>query len=206
MAIAAAIYVLAWRHGVSAYRFVLVGIGLGFMAAAITSYLIVRANIYTAAAAYVWLTGSLNAVGWETVTPTAVLLAVFVPATIVLASRLRALQLGDDTCRGLGIGVERARLGLLFVGVGLVGAGTAAAGPVAFVAFMAAPIARRLTRTSLTILPAALAGALLVTVADLVGRRIFAPVEIPVGVITGIVGAPYLMWLLARANRIGRGG
>ena len=88
----------------------------------------------------------------------------------------------------------------------LAGAATAAAGPLPFVAFMAAPIARRLTRTPLTLLPAALTGAVLLLAADVVARRVFAPVEIPVGVVTGIAGAPYLLWLLARANKVGSGG
>jgi iron complex transport system permease protein len=72
--------------------------------------------------------------------------------------------------------------------------------PVAFVAFVAAPIARRLVGAPLTIVPAALTGALLLLASDLVGRRMFAPTELPVGVVTGLVGAPYLLWLLARAN------
>jgi iron complex transport system permease protein len=83
---------------------------------------------------------------------------------------------------------------------------TASAGPIGFVAFVAAPVARRLTRTSLTIVPAALVGALLVLVADLIGRRMFAPTELPVGIVTGVIGAPYLLWLLARTNKVGRGG
>jgi iron complex transport system permease protein len=71
---------------------------------------------------------------------------------------------------------------------------------------MAPPIARRLTGAPLALVPAALAGALLVVASDLVARTLFPSTEIPVGVVTGIVGAPYLLWLLARANRIGRGG
>jgi iron complex transport system permease protein len=102
--------------------------------------------------------------------------------------------------------VERVRAGLVVVGVGLAAVATAAAGPIAFVAFVSAPIARRLVRSSLTIVPAALAGATLVLLADLAARRLFAPVELPVGIVTGIIGAPYLLWLIARANRIGRGG
>lgn len=206
LVIATAIYILAYRDGVSPYRFVLVGIGLGAMAYACTSYLMIRAELWDATAATVWLTGSLNAVGWETVVPTSVIVLILAPTTLVLASRLRGLQLGDDTSKGLGVTVERSRLLVLFAAVGLAGAGTAAAGPIAFVAFMSAPIARRLTKTSLTLIPAALVGALLVLISDVAGRHLFSSAEIPVGVITGMVGAPYLLWLLARANHIGRGG
>jgi iron complex transport system permease protein len=168
--------------------------------------LITRGDIYSAAQATVWLTGSLNSVGWETVLPTGAIALVLVPATLVLSGRLHTLQLGDDLGRGLGVEVERSRLALLMAAMGLAGAGTAAAGPVAFVAFMAAPIARRLTRAPLTLVASALTGALLVLLADLLGRRLFAPAEVPVGVITGIAGAPYLLWLLARTNRVGKGG
>jgi iron complex transport system permease protein len=197
-AIAAAVYALAYQQGVSSYRFVLVGIGLGAVAVAITSYLMTRAEIFEAAEAFVWLTGSVNGAGWETAVPVAGTLAVLVPAALALASPLRMLQLGDDTARGLGVGVERSRLALLLVAVALAGVGTAAAGPIAFVAFLAAPIARRLTRAPLTLVPAALTGALLVVAADIAARRLFAPTEIPVGVFTGLCGAPYFLWLLGR--------
>ena len=206
LATATAIYLLAWRQGVSAYRLVLVGIGLGAMLASVTSYLLTRAEIFDAARATVWLTGSLNGRGWDQIRPVAVALAVLVPAALVLARQLRVLQLGDDTAAGLGVPVERIRAALVVVGVGLAAVATAAAGPIAFVAFVSAPIARRLVRSPLTIVPAALTGAVLVLVADLVARRLFAPTELPVGIVTGIIGAPYLLWLIARANRIGRGG
>jgi iron complex transport system permease protein len=200
-----AIYVLAYRKGVSSYRFVLVGIGLSSIAVALTSYLITRANIYEAAEANVWMIGSLNAIGWETIRPLTVVLALLAPLALLLTSRLRALQLNDDIATGLGVNVERSRLSLLGVGVALVAAGTAASGPIVFVAFLAPPIARRLARAPLSLVPAALAGALIVLIADLIGRRVFAPTEIPVGIFTGLCGAPYFLWLLARANRKGLG-
>jgi iron complex transport system permease protein len=136
---------------------------------------------------------------------------VLVPLLILMLKPLRMLQLGDDSARGLGVPVERARLGLVLIGVGLAATSVAAAGPITFVAFVSAPIARRLTRSPLSIGNAALVGALLVLLSDLVARRTFSwlfdkPIELPVGVVTGILGAPYLLWLLARSNRIGRGG
>lgn len=206
LATATAIYLLAWRQGVSSYRLVLVGIGIGAMLSSVTSYLLTRAEIFDAARATVWLTGSLNGRGWDEIRPVVVALAVLVPAALALARPLRTLQLGDDTAAGLGVPVERVRAGLVVVGVGLAAVATAAAGPIAFVAFVSAPIARRLVRSPLTIVPAALTGATLVLLADLAARRLFAPVELPVGIVTGIIGAPYLLWLIARANRIGRGG
>ena len=162
LALSIAIYVLAYRKGVSSYRFVLVGIGLSSMAVALTSYLITRADIYEAAEANVWMTGSLNAVGWETIVPLTLILGLLAPLALALGSRLRGLQLNDDIARGLGIGVERARLLSLGVGVVLAGVATAAAGPIAFVAFLAPPIARRLTRTPNTLVSSALSGAMIV--------------------------------------------
>ncbi len=173
---------------------------------AVTQYLLTRAEIFEAQRAVVWLTGSLNARGWEHVRTVALADIVLIPALVCLAASLRVLLLGDDTAKGLGVRVERDRLALVLVAVGLAGTATAAAGPIVFVAFVAAPIARRLTGDPLALVPAALVGAVLVVVSDLVARRLFAPTELPVGVVTGVVGAPYLLWLIARSNRVGRGG
>jgi iron complex transport system permease protein len=203
---AAVIYLLAYKQGVSAYRLVLVGIGVGGVLYSITSYLFTRAEIFDAQRAAVWLTGSLNGRSWDNVRSLGFAMLLLVPAVFLLARPLRALQLGDDTAKGLGVRVEWSRVALIIVGGALAAVATAATGPIAFVAFVAPPIARRLVNAPLTLVPAALAGALLLLLSDLVARRAFAPIELPVGVITGLIGGPYLMWLLARSNRIGRGG
>jgi iron complex transport system permease protein len=205
-ATAVAVYVLAFRRGLSSYRLVLVGIGASAFLSAITSYLLTKAEIYDAVRATVWLTGSLNGRTWDHVEPIALAMVVLVPAAVALARPLRTLQLGDDAARGLGVRTESSRAAVILVGVALAAVATAAAGPVAFVAFVAAPIARRLVNASLTLIPAGLAGATLLLLSDVAARRLFAPTELPAGVVTGIIGAPYLVWLLVRANRIGRGG
>jgi iron complex transport system permease protein len=203
---AVAIYLLAYRKGVSPYRMVLVGIGIGYALQSVVQYVLTRAQIYEAQKAVVWLTGSLNARGWEHVRPVSFAMLVLVPACLLLGRQLQALQLGDDTAAGLGVPTGRIQAGLVLCAVGLCAVATASAGPVLFVAFMAPPIARRLTRSAgAGLVPAALVGATLVLVADIAGRELF-PAELPVGVVTGVVGAPYLLWLLARANRVGRGG
>ncbi len=204
---AISIYLLAYRQGVVGYRLVLVGIGVTAVMGSVTQYLLTRAEIYEAQRAVVWLTGSLNSRGWEHVRPMAVALAVLFPTTIVLARHLKVLELGDETALGLGVRVERARGALLLTGVALAAVGTASAGPISFVALASPQIARRLVRErTLALVPSAALGALVVVSADLVGRRIFAPTELPVGVITAIIGAPYLLVLLARANKVGSGG
>jgi iron complex transport system permease protein len=203
---AMAIYLLAYKRGISSYRLVLVGIGLGAMLESVTSYLLTRAEIYDAREATVWLTGSLNGLTWNQLRPLTVSLVVLVPAAIWLVRPLRMLLLGDDTAKGLGVWVEPSRGALLLVSVGLAAVATATAGPVAFVAFLAAPIARRLTDSPLAVVTAGLAGAVLLLVADVLSRVVLPSTDLPVGIVTGIVGAPYLLWLLARSNRIGRGG
>lgn len=207
LATAVAIYALAYRRGVSGYRLVLIGIGIGAMLASFTAYLLTRAEINDAQRATVWLTGSLNGRSWDHVRPVGVALVMLAPITFVLGRHLRLMELGDDTATGLGVRVERSRGALILAGVGLAAVATASAGPIAFVALVAPQIARRLVGSAgATLLPSALVGAVLVTVSDVIARRTFAPTELPVGIVTGIVGAPYLLWLLARANRIGSAG
>jgi iron complex transport system permease protein len=148
------------------------------------------------------LTGSLNGRGWDDLRPIAVTLAVVVPVVLLVARHIRALELGDDAARGLGVRVERSRAVLLLAGVALAAVATASAGPIGFVALMAPQITRQLVGgRALGLLPAAAGGALLVVASDLVARQLFAPIELPVGLITAILGAPYLLYLIARSDR-----
>ncbi len=198
------VYVLAWKRGVQAYRLVLVGIGAGFAITATIDYLITRAQITDVQRAAVWMTGSLNGVGWDEVRMVAGALVVLGPLAILMQRRLDRLDLGDDTAAGLGINVARTKLVLVLVGVMLAALGVAAAGPVAFVAFVAGPIARRMASSpSACIVPAAFVGAFVMVIADLAARRLMAPTELPVGIMTAAIGAPYLLWLLTRQARTG---
>jgi iron complex transport system permease protein len=203
----ALIYLLAIRKGLSSYRLVLVGIGITAMLNALVGYLLTRADLRDAQRATVWITGSLNGRGWEYVRPLTLALLVLVPLAMLCCRSLRMLEMGDDAAAGLGVAPARSKLALAALGAGLAAVATAAAGPVAFVALVAPQIARRLVgERSAGLIPAAVVGAAMVVVADLIARRLFAPTELPVGVVTALVGAPYLLWLLVRANRIGRGG
>ena len=201
---AVTVYLLAWKRGIKAYRLVLVGIGAGFTISAAIDYMITRAEINDVQRAAVWLTGSLNGRSWDEVRIVAVALVVLGPLAVVMQRTLDRLDLGDDTAAALGVKVGRAKLSLVLVGVGLAALGVAAAGPIAFVAFVAGPIARRLTNSPRAcIVPAAFVGALVTVVADLAARRLLAPVELPVGIMTALIGAPYLLWLLTRQSRTG---
>lgn len=203
LATAATIYVLSWRHGVTGYRLVLVGVAMTAMLTGVVSYGLTSADVYDAREALVWLTGSLNAKSWSTVGNLGVSMAVLVPLTLFASRWLAALQVGDDTARGLGVPVERGRLALIAVATGLAAVATAAVGPVVFVAFVAGPIARRLTG-GLSLVPAALVGALVLTTSDVVAQHAIPGTQFPVGVVTSVVGAPYLLWLLGVTNRMGR--
>lgn len=202
-AAAVAIHLLAWRDGVTGERFVLIGIGIAFMAHGALGYMLTRADVREAQAAMTWLVGSLGSARWADIVLVSAVLAVLLPAAVVATGHLRALQLGDPAARALGVPVQRSRLAIVATAVALAAVATAVAGPVAFVAFMAAPVARRLVGSgSPTLVPAALVGAVIVVAADLVGRHLLpGDIQVPVGVITGAVGAPYLLWLLATRDR-----
>jgi iron complex transport system permease protein len=201
---ALAVYLLAMKRGGSGYRLVLVGIGIAAMLESANSYLLTRADITDAQAAAVWLTGSLNGRGWEQVRPTAVALAVLLPLAVRLGRDLRILELGDDLGRALGVSAERTRLGAVLVGVGVTAIATAATGPIAFIALAAPQVARRLTNASgPNIVASAFMGAALLVTSDLAAQRLFAPRQLPVGVMTGAVGGLYLAWLLRREWRRG---
>lgn len=204
---ALAMYAIAWRNGVSGYRLILVGIGLNALLLSVISYFMTSAQVTNAQDALLWISGSLSGRNWNQVVPLLVSLVVLVPITMVLGRVLGMLGLGDDTARGLGVPVGRVRLGLIVAAVMLAGVATAATGPIAFIALLAGPIGRGLAKDgSPALLPSALVGALIVLVADFVAQHApFLP-NLPVGVLTGAIGAPYLLWQLARTNSGGQGG
>ena len=197
---AIAIYVLAWNQGSAPVRLILVGIGLAALASSLTSLMVTFGEISVVSQALVWLTGSVHGRGWEHLLPLLPWLALFIPLSLALARELDTLNLGDNLARGLGSRVEW-RWGLLLVcSVALAGSCVATAGNIGFVGLMAPHLARHLVGPSHggMIPVAALTGACITELADLIGRTVFAPIEIPCGVITAIVGAPYFLWLLYR--------
>jgi iron complex transport system permease protein len=203
VATALLVYVLTWRKGITGGRLVLVGIGANAVLAALTTFLLVRFPIEQVAPAVLWMTGTLHARTWRHVTWIGVGVAILLPLALVLLRRLRALQLGDETARSLGMGVESSRAGLLIVGSGLAAVAVAVAGPVGFVALMVPHAVRLLVGplTAGTLLVTGAAGAFLVVASDLVAQHAFSPVSIPVGVVTAAIGAPYFLYLLHRSNR-----
>jgi iron complex transport system permease protein len=201
LAAAVAVYLLAWRDGIDGMRLALVGLGVAALGGAVTSYLLLRADLVEATRATVWITGSLNGRGWEHVLPLVVVVPVVLVLVAVAAPRVAVLQLGTDTARALGLRLQASLAGVVLLAVLLAAVATAAAGPVAFVALMAPQIGLRLAGTpGPPLAVSGLTGAVLVLAAD-VAARTALPVELPVGVVTAAVGAPYLLFLLVRQNR-----
>jgi iron complex transport system permease protein len=181
------------------HRLVLVGIGAAAALQSVIQYLFTRATAHDAQSVLRWLTGSVNGADWPTVQVLTALLLVLLPLVVLTGRPLPVVELGSDTATGLGVGRRRTDL-LLLLAVVLGAVAVAAAGPIAFVAFLAGPIARALDRGATTLLGAALVGAVVVVASDCVADYAVPGGNYPVGVVTGAVGAPFLLWLLARGH------
>ncbi|WOI58185.1 iron ABC transporter permease (plasmid) [Palleronia sp. LCG004] len=202
LGVAGAIWGLSSGRSAAGARFILVGIGIAAMLDSATSYMLLDAQAWDRAEAMRWLTGSMNGARTEHVWPVAAALIGFGGLLASRARDLEILRLGDDMAAGLGVRPDLTRLRVTLAAVGLVAFATAAAGPVAFVAFLAGPIAARLTRGRARLPAAAAMGAILVLGGDFAGQFLL-PVRLPVGVVTGALGAPFLLYLITRANRAG---
>ncbi|MEU2788859.1 iron ABC transporter permease [Streptomyces sp. NPDC007100] len=197
-------YVFAWRGGLHATRFVLIGIGFAIALRSVTQLFLTKGDYLVAQQAQVWMTGSLNGRGWAEAAPLGWALPVLLPAVLWAARAQRTVSMDDDTATALGVRLNRTRLGLVALGVVLASMATGAAGPVGFVALLAPQVARRLTRTAqIPLLSSALLGAVVVVLGDLLARKLLAPTELPVGVLTAAVGAPYLIHLIIRSRAVG---
>ncbi|MFJ7272669.1 FecCD family ABC transporter permease [Streptomyces sp. NPDC099050] len=200
-----AVYLLAYKQGIHGYRLVLVGIGASAMLVAVIQYLLTKAQLVEATRAMVWLTGSLAGRDWAQVWPLLATCAVLFPLVLGQSRALRMIEMGDDAAYAVGVRVERTRLLLMVAAILLTTAASAAAGPISFVALAAPQLARRLTRSpGASPLTGALMGALLLLVSDWAAQRAFGADQLPVGVVTGLVGGCYLLWLLVTERRAGR--
>ena len=204
LATAAVIHLLSGSGSAQGGRLILIGIGVSSMLSSVIAYLQLKASVYDVVDAMRWLSGSLSGASWDQVPLLGGSVLVLSAVLLGLGRDLRVLPLGEEAAVGLGVPVQRTRLALLLTMVALASFATAVTGPIAFVAFLAGPIAARLIgRTDRTLLvPAALTGAAIVLGGDLAGQHLF-PTTLPVGVVTGIVGAPYLVLQLIRLNRQG---
>jgi iron complex transport system permease protein len=202
VAVAGGILLFSWRAGVAGHRFVLVGIAAAMLVHAALGYLLTRADVRDVPQALVWMVGSTASARWAEIGLVAGAYAVLLPGVVAASRGLRALQLGDEAARGLGLAVDARRVLLLALAVALVATATAVVGPIAFVAFVAGPVARRLHGSGEPALAlSAAVGVVVVTAADVIGQHLLPfGVQVPVGVVTALVGAPYLLWLLASSR------
>lgn len=197
------VFTVAGRGGLGANRFVLAGIAVAVALRAVTQTFLISADAIDAQRAQIWIIGTLNGRGWSEAAMIAATIAVLLPALVWASTAMNSTALDDDTARGLGVHVTRRRVGLAATGIALAAVATANVGAIEFVALVAPQVARRLTRTERPpLVCAALTGALLTVLADLIGRNVFA-IPLPAGVVTAVLGGPYLILLLIRRGAKG---
>ena len=198
------VYLLSLNGGITGgYRLVLVGIGVGAMLTAVNTILLAKGDSDLAAEAHLWLSGSLAARTWGHAVPVLAAVVILLPVLLALSRNLNQMEMGDDAARALGIRTERTRILAMAAAVGLTAVATAAAGPIVFVALAAPQLASRLTRSpGVHIGTGALMGAVLVAGSDLLSQRLPIQAAVPIGLMTGLMGGVYLLWLLTRSKQV----
>ncbi|SFL80293.1 iron complex transport system permease protein [Gracilibacillus orientalis] len=202
--VAIIVYGLAWSNGVTPLRLVLIGIGVSAAMNAVITLLIVVSETSVTTKAYLWLTGSLYGATVQDVYGLLPWVLCFIPLTFLLAKTISVLELGDSLATSLGVNVQVFRFTLLFVSVALAGSAVAFAGGIGFIGLIAPHIAKKLVGYTLhSLVPiAALVGGLMVMIADLIARTAFLPLDLPAGVFTAGVGAPFFIYLLYKNRHI----
>lgn len=202
LAAAALVYLLAYRRGATPVRIALVGIAVSAAFEAGIRFLLVQ-NPLDVSAALIWLTGSLFGRSMSSVFEILPWVLVLVPLIMIWARKLDVLGLGDDLAAGLGEPVERTRRILLLFAVALASAAVAVSGTIGFVGLIAPHMARRVFggRHLASIPSAAVFGVLLMLIADMLGRGLAPPLEIPAGLVTAVVGGPYFLYLLVKTGK-----
>lgn len=192
------VYLLAWKNGVSPLTLVLIGIGFSAAMQGVITLMMIYGPLIMLTQANLWLAGSVYGSKWEDVVILLPWTCFFLTLAFVMARHLNVQELGDDLATGVGSAVQKQRLILLFICTALAGGAVAFAGGIGFVGLMAPHIARKLVGPSFGgLLPlSALIGGMIVLVADLIGRTAFSPVEVPTGVFTAAIGAPFFIYLL----------
>ncbi|WP_078394320.1 FecCD family ABC transporter permease [Shouchella patagoniensis] len=194
------IYVLAWKQGITPVRLILVGIGLNAAFSALLIVIQLRMEPNDFMQATIWLTGSIWGTTWTYVWAVLPWILILIPLAFYKARTLNVMQIGTQSAVSLGVPLERERRTLLILAVSLAAVSVAVGGGIAFLGLVAPHIARRLVgpRHEVLIPAAALTGALILLTADMIGRNLLAPSEIPVGIVIAILGAPYFLYLLMR--------
>ncbi|WP_017186878.1 FecCD family ABC transporter permease [Alkalibacillus haloalkaliphilus] len=197
------VYFLSWKNGgITPIRLVLIGVGIAMAVQAVTTMIMILGPIYTASRANIWLTGSLNGTNWNEIISITPWILGMIFILFIYVRRLNIQELGQDLSINAGGFVQKDRFTLLLLSSALAGGAVAFAGGIGFVGLMAPHIARRLVGSAFgSLLPAsALIGGIIVLIADLIARTVFMPLEVPAGVFTSAIGAPYFIYLLYRSR------
>ncbi|WP_421853229.1 FecCD family ABC transporter permease [Marinomonas sp.] len=201
--VASLIQSLSWgQRGGSSIRFILIGVGIAAFISSVTSAFMTYGQIDRAMSAMTWLSGSMNLANWEQVRMLSLAFVILLPLTLMLSRSLATLQMGESTAVGLGVSTRFLRVFFISLAVGFAALATAAVGPLGFVGLIAPHVARRVARggVGMNLLISAVVGAFIVTLADMLGRNLFAPTQIPIGLVTAIIGVPFFVMLLLRTR------
>ncbi|WP_286171757.1 FecCD family ABC transporter permease [Gracilibacillus phocaeensis] len=202
--VATLVYLLSWKNGVTPTRLVLIGIGIAAGMSALVTFMVVFSETAVTTKAYLWLTGSLYGAAMTEVWQMSIWFSSLFIVVLLLAKTMEVLELGDELATSLGVRVQLLRCALLFTSVGLAGAAVAFAGGIGFIGLIAPHIAKKIVPYSLLhLLPiTAMIGGFMLMSADLIGRIAFMPLDIPAGVFTASIGAPFFIYLLYRNRYI----
>jgi|TARA_R110000744_G_scaffold155837_4_gene271348 ABC-type enterobactin transport system permease subunit len=197
------VYLFAYRDGHSGFRLIIVGIAISATLTAFNQWLSLTVSLETAMTAALWSAGSLNGMTWSRILPAALLITVFLICAFLLNTRMKLLEMGDDTAAALGVSVNKSRLILMFVGVALTAVATAITGPIAFISLAAPQIARRLANNAnVSLGSSALVGAILLLLADFIAQHGWENSTLPVGLVTISLGGIYLVYLITREGKL----
>jgi ABC-type enterobactin transport system permease subunit len=196
------VYLFAYRDGHSGFRLIIVGIAISATLTAFNQWLSLTVSLETAMTAALWSAGSLNGMTWSRIMPATLIILLLIGLSMLLNTRMKLLEMGDDTAAALGIAVNKTRLVLMLVGVSLTAVTTAITGPISFISLAAPQIARRLhPQRHITLFGSALVGALLLTSADFIAQHSWQNTTLPVGLVTISLGGLYLVYLIIREGK-----
>ncbi|SDO80481.1 iron complex transport system permease protein [Paenibacillus sp. yr247] len=200
------VYTLSWKNGITPLRLVLIGTGFTAAMSALSYLMMLSGPIILANQSLTFMTGSIYGVSWQkAVYPLLPWVVLLIPIIFVYARHITIQSLGEDIARSVGSNVQRQRFLLIILSVALSGAAVAFGGAINFIGLMAPHISRKLVGPSFgALIPvSALTGSLLLLLADLAGRFLFRPLDIPAGVFTAAIGAPLFIYVLYRSRNRG---
>jgi len=191
------IFMLAGRWGRQGYRVLVIGLAIAVMLRSVIELLMSTVSLQHASTLYTWSLGSLVGRGYSASLPAAFGLTLLLPAALLLSRRLALLRFEEDLAASLGLNVSKTQFFIMLLTIGLAGLGVTIGGPIGFIALAAPIIASRFANPAhIPIFRSALIGAIVIICADTLGRITNSHAEVPVGVITSILGGPFLLWVL----------